>query len=269
MAELLIKAADHTLADPGRDRAECYKKGDAVVAMPDGHPWGAAEGPPTFVVVRVPDLDLATARARIESWDYVYDFAVLQRSVPQDGWRFRVVSTEARAADNAGAPKRDDLAAFFGAWGAAYVRQDADGVVLDWAITDGMQSPAFLGADPASVGVTITETAYNETTGVHGFTVDWSAATDVAKMAIQVVRRLTNLGAAVVGEVGATSGDFTIAREIVKDAFTDDIKQARSMYKRARYSLPAADVDAVLAAGGTWDTDRATLLAHLIDHRAG
>lgn len=56
MAELLIKAQDATHADPDADRAGCYKRGDVVAVMPDGHEWGAREGLPRFVRLRIPGV---------------------------------------------------------------------------------------------------------------------------------------------------------------------------------------------------------------------
>jgi len=52
MAELLIRLKNNTNPDPVKDRM-CYKRGDVVVVMPDGHPWGNSEGLPDFAVVSV------------------------------------------------------------------------------------------------------------------------------------------------------------------------------------------------------------------------
>lgn len=43
MAELLIRAIDNIHRDPVKDREGCYKEGDPVIAMPDGHRWGRCE----------------------------------------------------------------------------------------------------------------------------------------------------------------------------------------------------------------------------------
>ncbi|MFQ5354613.1 MAG: hypothetical protein ACE5DR_06665, partial [Thermodesulfobacteriota bacterium] len=51
MAELLIRLKDNTHSDAVKDRM-CYKRGDVVVVMPDGHEWGRAEGLPDFAVIR-------------------------------------------------------------------------------------------------------------------------------------------------------------------------------------------------------------------------
>jgi len=51
MAELLIRLKNNTHPDAVKDRM-CYKRGDIVVVMPDGHQWGRAEGLPDFAVIR-------------------------------------------------------------------------------------------------------------------------------------------------------------------------------------------------------------------------
>jgi len=42
------------LAD--KDKRGCYKAGDVVAMRPDGFEWGRMECPPTFVVVKVPEI---------------------------------------------------------------------------------------------------------------------------------------------------------------------------------------------------------------------
>lgn len=66
MAEFLIKAISATHTDPSKDTRGAYKRGDVVVVMPDRHEWGAAEGLPTFVVVKIPGLDVEKAKAFLE-----------------------------------------------------------------------------------------------------------------------------------------------------------------------------------------------------------
>lgn len=56
MCELLVKAVDASHADPLIDR-HCYKRGDVVVVMPDGHEWGAGElDESVFTVVVMPGV---------------------------------------------------------------------------------------------------------------------------------------------------------------------------------------------------------------------
>lgn len=61
MAELLIKAVDASHEDPAKDARGCYKRGDVVVVMPDGHQWGRMEGPPDFFVLKIPGMSAEEA----------------------------------------------------------------------------------------------------------------------------------------------------------------------------------------------------------------
>lgn len=69
MAELLIKARDAVNADAEKDRRGCYKRGDVVIVQNDGHQWGAMEGPPNFVVLRIPGAARALAERLTEEQD--------------------------------------------------------------------------------------------------------------------------------------------------------------------------------------------------------
>lgn len=62
MAEVLIKAISASHSDPVKDLRGCYKRGDIVVIMPDGHSWGAMEGLPNFVVVKIPGVSHTAAQ---------------------------------------------------------------------------------------------------------------------------------------------------------------------------------------------------------------
>lgn len=70
--------AARTDADKGaelsaKDRRGCYKLGDPVVVMPDGHEWGAEEGLPKFYIVKIPGLAVETAKKWIQHWEDTTD----------------------------------------------------------------------------------------------------------------------------------------------------------------------------------------------------
>jgi hypothetical protein len=65
-AEILVKAVDVTHPDSVKDRRGSYKRGMPVVVMPDGHQWGTKEGPPLFVVIKIPGVPVAKIRKYIE-----------------------------------------------------------------------------------------------------------------------------------------------------------------------------------------------------------
>lgn len=62
MCELLIKASGNG-TEPGH-----YKRGMVVVVMPDNHPWGKEERPPTFVWIKIPLISVDAATKYIEEW---------------------------------------------------------------------------------------------------------------------------------------------------------------------------------------------------------
>jgi hypothetical protein len=51
------------------DRSGCYKRGDPVAVMPDGHVWGRMERLPWFFVVKIPGLGVEAAKKYLGSWD--------------------------------------------------------------------------------------------------------------------------------------------------------------------------------------------------------
>ncbi len=70
MVELLIKRqANYTHSDPVKNKRGVYQRGDIVVVMPDGHPWGIEEhpltttyNPPKFFIVKIPGITVAQAQ---------------------------------------------------------------------------------------------------------------------------------------------------------------------------------------------------------------
>lgn len=66
MAEILIKAIDHTHPYPDKDRRGAYKRGMPVVVMPDGHEWGREERLPKFIVLKIPGVSVEKVKKYID-----------------------------------------------------------------------------------------------------------------------------------------------------------------------------------------------------------
>jgi hypothetical protein len=66
MAEILVKAIDHVHPDPEKDRRGAYKRGMPVVVFPDGHSWGADEGLPKFVIIKIPGISVSSVEKYIQ-----------------------------------------------------------------------------------------------------------------------------------------------------------------------------------------------------------
>lgn len=82
MPELLIMARDNAHDDPEMDRRGCYKRGDVVAVMPDGHGWGFKEGPPRFVRLRVTGVAANKAVERLTDHQDEDDAGLIDEAVP-------------------------------------------------------------------------------------------------------------------------------------------------------------------------------------------
>jgi hypothetical protein len=71
MAELLIMLKNNVHPDPDIDKRGCYKRGDIVLVMNDGHMWGPKEGLPIFFILKIPDLNPEVVRKYTDS-EYLF-----------------------------------------------------------------------------------------------------------------------------------------------------------------------------------------------------
>lgn len=62
---VLVKAVDATHPDPVKDARGCFKRGDVIVAKPDGHVWGTDEGLPKFYQIDVTGITLSELDAHL------------------------------------------------------------------------------------------------------------------------------------------------------------------------------------------------------------
>lgn len=88
--EILIKALDASHPDSGEDERGCFKRGDPVAFMPDGHEWGRCEGAPTFWRVRITGAPAAVVQRFCEPhWNGIW---TMRDEMPQQAvrrrWRF-------------------------------------------------------------------------------------------------------------------------------------------------------------------------------------
>ncbi|MEM4359711.1 MAG: hypothetical protein QXT45_04225 [Candidatus Bilamarchaeaceae archaeon] len=104
MAEILIKAVDAYNVDPEVDKA-CYKAGMPVVVMPDGHKWGREEGPPKFIVLKLPGVPVEEVKKYVEEWvveDIDKDSGYLKSvMIRRRRWRFALEQLPREVLDNA------------------------------------------------------------------------------------------------------------------------------------------------------------------------
>ena len=162
MAEILIKATDNSVVDPVEDREGCYKKGDPVVVMPDGHGWGRKEGLPAFVILKIPGVHVSAIKQYSSSWDFILDFEVVASN--EEGFRIRMFAVNV-SASLAGVLTKSKVESWLVAHGATVVRFGTNEVVFDLPLTDPDNIAEFKQAAKAKLDRLWTRRRYSFTSG--------------------------------------------------------------------------------------------------------
>lgn len=269
MADLLIVARSASHADPEKDRRGCWKKGDIVEVRDSGAPRGAKEGSPLFVWVECPGVTRAQVEDRMQPWRWRLEWSVVNRSLPQDGWRVSVANADA-AVSGAGNLTRARIEPWLNRWGAAVQSAAAGAVTFDWSIYAGLQSAGWW--DVADLtGVTFSEELYDTTTGLHRVRADYTGHARYQarpdRFARSVVAHLDARGVSIVSHDGGVVV-YESQRVAVRDAFADTLRGALGTYRRRRYHISEADVDQILSAGGAVQVTAAQLANRVLDRRA-
>jgi len=261
MAEFLIKAIDATHPDPDTDEQGCYKKGDIVVVMPDGHEWGGKEGPPTFVIVKVPGVTVEQVEDRRDDWRRELGYEIVATDAAVDGVRVRIW-TETPGAANEYGITREQVENWLTKWGASVVSTTTNEVRFDITVQDAYKSEGFWGQDPTTLGITIAEQSYDQGTGVHVATVDVSASSVTVQNAQAQIQEANATITDVTGDV--ITAEFT--RTDVRQHFVDALKDAmRKTVRRRRWRVSDADVDTALGMGGVIEVTPAQLASRILD----
>lgn len=261
MAELLIKATSASHADPEKDESGCYKKGDIVGLQSDGHEWGAKEGLPNFIRVKVPGLSVDTILDRAEPWQRSIDYEIVSTSLNQDGARFRLFVAVPGAANRFGIT-RQMVEDWVTSWGGVVFSEATNEVRFDITIQAAYKSEAFWGVAPSSVGIVITETAYNKTNGNHTATIDISASSVDQKRVKEAVESHGGVITAYANNVATVRFN----RDVIRAAFMDDLRaKLNKTVVRRRYAVSETDVDAVIGMGGEITITAAQLASKVLD----
>jgi len=260
-------AQSNTNPDPVKDRSGCYKKGDVVFVHEDGEPWGSGEGPPKFVIVKVTGVTRAQAEQYRDHWHIELAFSVVSSDLTQDLFTIQVTNSLPGATDQA-ALTQAQVQAFLNDWNATVVSTATNSVTFTAKIYDALTSVGMWG-EYARIGstpvVSFSEQSYDQTTGLHTISADYSATpVKPAAAALAVTQR----GGTVVSNTGGVIV-FQMDRTNARAAFQQDIYQrAREVFKRRRWGFAAADVDAALAAGGIVTLTPTQATAKLVDSTA-
>lgn len=270
MAEFLFKRTNYTHADSNEDRRGVHKKGDLVNFKTDGWSntpgWAQSQYPQKFVVVKCPSISFEEAETSNyrRAWRNDFDYEILNSNAAQGRYTVRVFEKNPGVSNQNGITL-SKVQTWLEQWGCNNFSSTINSVQFDFRLWPAVQSEGFWDVDDLSTKVSFVLNGYNATTGVADVTI---TLTDPAIKVADASRRIVVRG----GVVTAATTDtvrFDMERSNVLTAFRADVKQAlERVYKRHRYSISAANVDAIVAVGGIVTRTRAQLLAALIDHQA-
>lgn len=257
-------ARSNTHHDPDKDQSGCYKKGDIVVVMENGHIWGAEERPPHFVIVKCPGVAASTINNLRDEWLQFIDYEIIAQNAALDAARIKLFVTVPGAINRFGLTL-DKVQTWFESWGGVHVSNTTNDVRFDITIKNAYKSAAFWGVDPEGINIVITETAYNSTTGEHTATIDITTSSVTAKQAKDRIE--ANMGVIIAFDNGVFT--VTFSRTTMRDAFMADLRaKTLKTVVRRRWGFAASDVDTALAAGGVITVTAAQLAAKAIDKAA-
>ena len=284
MAEILIKLADYVNPDPVKDRRGVHKRGDVINIKPDGwsdgQHWPQSAYHPSvgkFVLVKCPGITVAEALAYRDSWKDDFGYTIVSQNAAQGLYVVRVFE------QNAGAAGQNNLTqakveSFLTKWGCTGLAFTANSCEFTFSLWNAVRSDSFWDKPLVGTEVSFSLISYSSTTGIGRISADCSLWIDIQlelqpQVTLEMVRswiarRITDKGGIVIGWVDKTV-TFEIERSDIFTRFRADIKEAaEQVYMRHRYQVSAADVDAIVAAGGIITLTRAQVLAKLKDKMA-
>lgn len=254
MAEILVRAISNVHSDAEKDRRGCYKKGYPVVVMPDGHEWGSQEGLPGFVIVKCPQVTPAQVTNYISHWKDDFQYSVVSQNAAQGRYTVRV-QNDSVSVSGANRLTAEKVSAYLAKWGCSNASYTSPYYQFDFSLWAAVRSEAFWNRDVSAV--TFTLVSYNSTSGVGRV----QAVVPAATLSESVTRTITERGGTIVSSTGTTYV-FDIDRSNLFDKFKADVKQRlETIYCRRQYYFTEAQVDTVIAAGGSITLTQAQLLA--------
>lgn len=266
MAVTVLILAVEQRQDPNSDSelALRYRKGSILVARPDSWQWGTQEGLPNFIRVTVSDATYQQAAAFVVPWLRRTTWSVVSSDTVTDKYTIKLSNSVLRA-DGLGGFSEGEVNAFVASWNGTNVQRLATGeVTFDVLISSALQSNGFWNRDVSSVS--FHEDAYNQSTGQHTITATIPTAINFNQAINEIIARGGDI---LTSSLSARTIQYQMVRDDASNQFRDYIQnKTATLVSRARYYISAANVDAIVAAGGTITRTKAQFLAALLDNAA-
>ncbi len=239
------------------------QKGNIVSIGPANWDFGAKVILPNWIVATISDIPYRQALQWHGQWLRTPQLTVVQSDLVLDRFRLRL-SGKTPAATGRGGVTLAEAQKFLDDWDVVIFSSDTNSVTFDMTIKDAGFSKGFWGRDLP--GVVFVETSYDQGTGKHLVTADYSVTSfDSNTIAHAAIGR----GADIVDNVAGVL-TYEIDRLDIRAEFLRDIhEELGHMVGKTRYAITEAAVDTVIAAGGTGVFTKAQLLTVLVDRADG
>jgi hypothetical protein len=219
----------------------------------------------SYIFLKIPDrlmIQLDSYQAR---WFIALEWEVVAHQASTDGYRIRAWCKTA-SAGGVGSLTRAMVENYLDNWNAIVQSAQANEVVFDFSIYGLVTSNHFWNAAKIDVPKTVwTELDYDEVTGIHRVSGDYSA---LGNNPAFIERRIHQaIEDAVIISHDSKVLVFEIRRTSVLAHFKKEIQTdfRKTKIKQRRYRLASAAVDNIIAQGGVVEYDFATVAAYLQD----
>ncbi|MHA2064955.1 MAG: hypothetical protein ACXABY_11325 [Candidatus Thorarchaeota archaeon] len=250
--EIMFRAVSNSHAagvDDLKDRA-CYKRGDPIIAKDSPWQWSTAELSSRFLSITITDATLAQVKGYLSGYRQEIDYVVEANDPVQDEWtlNFSVQNPPVSGGLSLTAGQKAQIQECLLNWNATIETVAPTSVTIKVLIRNAIKSKGFWKTRDFD-GITASETDYDQVSGIHTFSVDYSAA-DAKSSYLQ--HRVERNGGTVVSHNPANkTAIVTISRNNVFAAFKKQAdKYCDSHFiRRKKFYLPEAAVSWIEANG--------------------
>ena len=243
-----------------QDRTGWRKKGYIIYEKDSPAVWGSQEGLPNFIRVTIPDATIEQTIGYREQWHCVYDWEVVNSNPAFDGYRVRIFGDKVNLS-NVGAITREKLDTHLTNMGFVFVSAAPNSITYDFSIYTTAITQWFWSRDITDVD--FEELNYNQETGVHTISADYSIPDWPADKVAKIVEQKGGVVAINTGGVIT----FTINRSNVISALKNHFRQhIDAKIEERRFYVSGSYVDSIVSGGGL-DTKTRTEFLALINDR--
>lgn len=248
MCEILVAVNpnNYTHPDPDKDLSGVYKRGYPVIVFDEGHSWGAEEGLPKFIIVKIPGVNKATIEQYLSEWKQSFVHTEISHNLNSDSYRWAVAAAaEGISVGGKGKIKQPHVQPILNNMGASIVVSADNEIRYDMTIFSSMNTVGFW--DASLSGTVITELDYVKNTGVHTIQIDYSSTKFTAAV---VESMILQKGGTIVSNAGGIVV-FTIDRTSILNWFQKQVKiHGEKRISRRKYYLTNSFVQNAIDAGG-------------------